>query len=255
MAYALTSDLTQWTADTVVELDPSLNEQVMGLTVYQDQDGAHPLFGLGLHYWDGGAGLISLQGLGTNSPNINVSAQSTARVKLRVTCIEQESGVDQYQFFYDLLDGQGMQLLTSYAFATDNARVGLYLKTGNAGRSASFYHFSLHSEVPNGSADSDQDGMSDIMEYALGRNHANPRDKATNLPELIRTESGMKRFRFRRMKSDVRYVIQSSTTLSADSWIDEWDSNTDTLAPLEDWQALDSDPASTETRYFRLRVE
>ena len=254
MAYALTNGLTQWTAETDVELDPTLDQQVTGLTVYEDQDGAHPLFGLGLHYWDGGDGIISLQGLGTNAPNISVSALSSPRARLRITCLESPDGADQYWFYYDLLDGEGMRLLTTYDFATDNARVGLYLKTGNAGRTAFFYEFALYSELPNGHADSDDDGMPDLLEYALGRNHINPRDQGTNLPELIPTDTDQLRYRFRRMKPDIHYTIQSSPNLTPGSWINVWDSSTHPLAPLEDWQSLDSDPSTTPTNFFRLQV-
>ena len=102
-----------------------------------------------MDYWSGGAGLINLQGLGTNNPLINVSALSKSRVKLRMEVIEDGAGpgVGRYTFAYDLLDGNGMQVLTTYDFATENSRIGLFLKNGNGARTAYFHSFEIFEDI------------------------------------------------------------------------------------------------------------
>ena len=136
IAYFAAPGSQSWAVETEVELNAAQNRQIAGLTVYADEDGAKPVFSYGLDYWSGRDGLINLQGLGTNNPLINVSANASGKVKLRVEVIENGNGVgvDRYTFFYDLLDGNGMQELTSYGFAVDRSRIGLFLKTEHAGR-------------------------------------------------------------------------------------------------------------------------
>ncbi|MGI2026029.1 LamG-like jellyroll fold domain-containing protein [Endozoicomonas acroporae] len=147
IAYFTAPGSESWAVETEVELNSAQNRQIAGLTVYADEDGAKPVFSYGLDYWNGRDGLINLQGLGTNNPLINVSANASGKVKLRMEVIENGhgSGVDRYTFFYDLLDGNGMQKLTSYGFAVDRSRIGLFLKTEH-GRTAYFDNFEV-SEV------------------------------------------------------------------------------------------------------------
>ena len=144
IAYFAAPDSEFWAVETDVELSAAQNGQVAGLTVYGDEDGAKPVFSYGLDYWGGRDGLIRLQGLGTNNPSIKVSAKASGKVKLRMEVIENGNGegVDRYTFFYDLLDGNGMQKLTSYGFTVDRSRIGLFLKTSSA-RTAYFDNFAV----------------------------------------------------------------------------------------------------------------
>lgn len=144
IAYFAAPDSEFWAVETDVELNAAHNGQIAGLTVYADEDGAKPVFSYGLDYWGGRDGLIRLQGLGTNNPSIKVSAKASGKVKLRMEVIENGNGtgVDRYTFFFDLLDGNGMQKLTSYGFEVDRSRIGLFLKTSGA-RTAYFDNFAV----------------------------------------------------------------------------------------------------------------
>jgi len=151
IAYILKPDGPRWFMEAEVELATTGNQQVFGLTVYEDTDGANPDFTYGLDYWNPGTPKINLQGLGDNNPLVNVSAAGTTRVILRMLVEDNGGGpgVTRYTCKYDLLLGDGMQTLTTYDTSVTNARVGVALKTGNNGR-IGYVHDLEIADIPAG---------------------------------------------------------------------------------------------------------
>ena len=139
-----------WFMEAEIELATTGNQQVFGLTVYEDTDGAKPDFSYGLDYWNPVTPMINLQGLGDNDPLTNVTAVGTTRVILRME-VEDDgggAGIARYTCKYDLLLGAGMQTLTTYDTSFSNARVGLALKSV-AARTAYVHNLEID-DVPAG---------------------------------------------------------------------------------------------------------
>ena len=139
IGYVLKPTGSLWFMQAEVELATSGTQQLTGFTVYQDMDGARPDFTYAIDYWSGAPGLIKLQGLGDNNPNMNVSAGGATRVILRLEVEDDGGGAGfvRYTLKYDLLSGGGMQTLGTYDSSFSNARVGVFTKTGNnPGRTA-----------------------------------------------------------------------------------------------------------------------
>ena len=132
IAYVTKPTADTWYVETDIELvDPTDVFFLGGLTVYGDTDGALPNFTYHLNNWpNSGSRSVQLQGLGDNNPN--VSASTTAdNVILRIE-FENDGGaggLDQYTFLYDLLDGNGMQTLTTYDVDVANDRIGAFTKS------------------------------------------------------------------------------------------------------------------------------
>lgn len=104
--------------------------------------------------------------------------------------------------------------------------------------------------VPHG------DGVPNLVKFALGLPGNAPASPA-GLPSVSSDEAtGNLSFQFHRATDDVRYVLESSTTLSAGSWTAE-----DTIEKNTDPGTIGSDviiqvPMGTDTKKFlRLRVE
>ncbi|MDP6513119.1 MAG: hypothetical protein QF878_08040, partial [SAR202 cluster bacterium] len=133
-----------WFMETEIEYATADSGKVFGLTVYSDSDGAKPDFTFGLDRWAGGTGLIKLQGLGDNNPNISVIASNATRVVLRVEAEDDGGGPGfaRYTLKYDLLLGGGMRTLTTYDSNFSNARVGLVMKT-NAGKTGYVHNLEI----------------------------------------------------------------------------------------------------------------
>ena len=90
--------------------------------------------------------------MGDNNPNVSVSAGGATNVVLRMEVKEDIDGAGhaRYTFKYDLLDGSGMQTLTTYDSTFDNSRVGVYLKTERAQTRTVYFNSLEIGNMPDG---------------------------------------------------------------------------------------------------------
>lgn len=125
-----------------------------------------------------------------------------------------------------------------------------------------------NSNLSGDDSDPDQDGLSNLMEYALGGNPHSSSPLRTNdsqplAPRLIPPSSPGDPWMFcyfsRKMGDgvDISYTVQSSSNLAADSWIPEL--GTAQMNHLDDeWDEiaipLSSPPTGTNKRFFQLKV-
>jgi hypothetical protein len=113
--------------------------------------------------------------------------------------------------------------------------------------------YSLSGSNATAAADPDGDGVSNLIEFALGGNPSAPGQFP--LPALDMPDAATLGFTFHRATGDVRYLVESSTTLAADSWTPEY-----TIEKAADPASIGQDvtievPLSGATRKFlRLRV-
>ena len=146
IGYVLKPSGPQWFMQAEVELATTNIQQVVGFTVYEDTDGAHPDFTFGLDFWGGApASMVKLQGLADNDPNMNVSAGGATRVILRLE-VEDDgaaAGIARYTALYDLLGGNGIQILGTYDTDFSNVRVGIALKTSVSGRTSYIHNLEI----------------------------------------------------------------------------------------------------------------
>jgi len=139
IAYVTSPNTSSWYVETDIVLTTPGNDYFQGgLTVYADSDGAVPDFAYYLNNWpDSGSRRVQLQKLGGGAPNVSSPGFATANVILRIEYQQDggAGGLDQYTFKYDLLDGNGLQTLTTYDADIPNGRVGAFTKSrGNVGQ-------------------------------------------------------------------------------------------------------------------------
>jgi hypothetical protein len=102
-------------------------------------------------------------------------------------------------------------------------------------------------------ADPDADGVPNLMEFALGSSPANPAENALPVPGM--PDAGTLSLTFHRATDDVRYIVESSTTLAADSWSVEFTIEKDTDPESVGHDVTVEVPLLGATRKFlRLRV-
>jgi Carbohydrate esterase 2 N-terminal/GDSL-like Lipase/Acylhydrolase family/DUF5010 C-terminal domain len=101
------------------------------------------------------------------------------------------------------------------------------------------------------SSDSDGDGFSNLLEYALATSPAS-NALSTNVPQITPQSSGAMRFEFRRAATDLTYRVECSTTLLGGSW-------TTAPWPITDlgggFSAVTVPAPLTGCAFFRLAVE
>jgi hypothetical protein len=100
--------------------------------------------------------------------------------------------------------------------------------------------------------DPDGDGVSNLLEYALGGDPMN----ATNAPgPVVHMTSGNLQLSFLRNRTDLTYTVETSTTLTAGSWTTAGVTQ-DTTTPVGQLATanIPMDPATTPRRFLRLRV-
>ena len=138
IAYVTSPNTSSWYVETDIVLSTPGNDYFQGgLTVYADSDGALPDFAYYFNNWpNSGSRRVQVQGLGTNIPNVSSAGIAATNVILRIE-YEQDGGaggLDRYTFKYDLLDGNGLQTLTTFDADIPNGRVGAFTKSrGNVG--------------------------------------------------------------------------------------------------------------------------
>ena len=138
-----------WSVETYVGMTSGPNDrEVAGITFYANLDGSTPDFGLGLDDWNGWH--PRLQGLGDNNPNVAGAPLGTAPgVFLRVE-ITEGGTTDTYNFFYKVLVGDAWTQLgsaaTNFTSSFNNSRVGLFLKSNDAGGAAQYDYLTITPE-------------------------------------------------------------------------------------------------------------
>jgi len=139
-----------YSMETHVLASTSAGGLVTGLTVYGTggaDDGTKPNFSFGLDHWNVNNRVVKIQGLGNNNPQTSVSATG-GEAWLRLDYTPEPSGVDQYRALYKLNQADPWTGLYALNRDVDNARMGLFLKTSNTGRTTNFDYAAL-TELPD----------------------------------------------------------------------------------------------------------
>jgi len=134
-----------WSIETRVRInDRGQTEQNAGLTFYADQNGARPAFTYGMTGWDGNW-RINIEDFDYGGQRENAGyGFDSAYLKVEVT---EKGASDDYRFFYKQNSSDSWTQLggASHVFTSsaDNARTGLWYKTGGAKPGAAFDELKL----------------------------------------------------------------------------------------------------------------
>ena len=134
-----------WSVETYVSMQKggSNNEEIAGITFYQNSDGGNPDFLYGLHDWGGWS--ARLQGSADNNPNVTGADLGTATGVFLLVEITEGGATDTYNFFYKVNSGDAWIQLggaaTNMASNAPNARAGLFLKNDGSGGGAAQYDY------------------------------------------------------------------------------------------------------------------
>jgi hypothetical protein len=96
--------------------------------------------------------------------------------------------------------------------------------------------------------DADSDGISNLIEYALDLEPMESDPGALPQPVL---EAGLLKYTYRRMRSDVTYVVQTSPTLGGGTWTS---SGVTQGTPAGDGTTTASIPVTPDSQFIRLSV-
>ena len=112
----------------------------------------------------------------------------------------------------------------------------------------------LIGQTAAGSADPEGDGIVNLLEFAFGSNPATP--SVASLPSIAMPNAATLDLTFHRASSDLRYIVESSTTLAADSWTPEYtiEKNADPATVGQD-VTIEVPLSGATKKFLRLRVE
>ncbi len=140
---------------------------------------------------------------------------------------------------------------TDYAPAGDVQQSFEVLSAFDTWRAGQFTPEELEQPAISGPlADADGDGLSNLMEYALG---SDARSAASAVQPLLEFTGSELSFRFLRARADVTYVVEGASTLAPEAW-HELETNPGTVG--EEVTVVDTVPVgdTTPRRFLRLRV-